>query len=245
MNIDGTQNQEIENLILINQNLTLDNQNLKTELNNFRKRCEQYAQAYEHLQRQVKDLLRHRFGKKSERFIDPENRQLDLFNDNFAAANQLGESLKDEDIQVSTHVRKKKRKLDKELPIRIEIIPVADDDKKCTCGACKTVIRYETKELIHYQQAVHEIVEQRREVVACQKGCDGQIITAPAPKHILPKAKATEELLSFLIVSKFDDRQPLYHLERQLSERHGIDISRQTWLVGSSNLWSQCNLSLT
>jgi transposase len=31
-----------------------------------------------------------------------------------------------------------------------------------------------------------------------------------------------------LIVSKLDDRQPLYHLEAQLRERHGIDCSRQT-----------------
>ena len=46
--------------------------------------------------------------------------------------------------------------------------------------------------------------------------------------------KATAEFLTFLIISKLDDRQPLYHLERQLSERHGIDCSRQTmarWLI--------------
>lgn len=96
------------------------------------------------------------------------------------------------------------------------------------------MIRYETKELLHYQPCVIEIVEQRREVVACQKGCDNQIVTAPAPKQILPKTKATEAFLSFLVVSKLDDRQPLYHLERQLRERHGIDCSRQTmarWLI--------------
>jgi transposase len=46
--------------------------------------------------------------------------------------------------------------------------------------------------------------------------------------HILPKAKVTEEFLAFLVVSKLDDRQPLYHLERQLNERYGIDCSRQT-----------------
>src|SRR5262249_24488516 len=44
----------------------------------------------------------------------------------------------------------------------------------------------------------------------------------------------TEEFLSFLVVSKLDDRQPLYHLEKQLNERHGIDCSRQTmarWMI--------------
>ena len=96
------------------------------------------------------------------------------------------------------------------------------------------MIRYETKELVHYQPCVVELVEQRREVVACSKGYENQIVTAAAPKQILPKIKATEEFLSFLVVSKLDDRQPLYHLERQLGERHGIDCSRQTmarWLI--------------
>ncbi|HLB41309.1 MAG: hypothetical protein A3F13_03040 [Gammaproteobacteria bacterium RIFCSPHIGHO2_12_FULL_40_19] len=88
--------------------------------------------------------------------------------------------------------------------------------------------------LIISQKAVFEIIEQRREVVACSKGCDGQIKTAPAPLHVLPKIKATEEFLSFLVVSKLEDRQPLYHLEKQLHDRYGMDCSRQTmacWLI--------------
>jgi transposase len=131
-------------------------------------------------------------------------------------------------------VRKKKNKIEKNIPVRIEIIPVPPEQKFCACGKCKTVIRYETKQMLHHQQEIHEIIEQRREVVACEGGCDGQITTAPAPLQVLPKAKATEEFLSFLIVSKLDDRQPLYHLEKQLRERYGVDCSRQTmarWLI--------------
>lgn len=210
---------------------------LQSELNTYQKRCEQYAQAYDALQHQVKELLRNRFGKKSERFIDPENRQLSLFEDNtelFAREDALGEQIPDEEIQVASHSRKKKSKIEKELPRRIEIIPVKEEDKQCSCGSCKTVIRYETKELLHHMPAVFEIVEQRREVVACPKGCDGSLVTAPAPLQVLPKAKVTEAFLSFLVVSKLDDRQPLYHLEKQLCERYGMDCSRQTmarWMI--------------
>jgi transposase len=120
------------------------------------------------------------------------------------------------------------------LPHRIEIIPLSDDEKQCHCGACKTVIRYETKQMIDYQPCVFEIVEQRREVAACPKGCDGAIVTALSPLHILPKIKATESLLAFLIVSKLEDRQPLYHLEKQLYERYAVNCSRQTmagWII--------------
>jgi transposase len=211
-------------------------QALKAELSLFQARCEQYAQAYDSLKAQIIELRRHRFGKRSERYIDPENPQLSLFeneHDIFSRAEAAGEQA-EETTHVGAHTRKKNKKAQNELPRRIEIIPVSDEDKQCACGACKTVIRYETKELLHHQPCVIEIVEQRREVVACSRGCDNQIVTAPAPKQILPKIKATEAFLSFLVVSKLDDRQPLYHLERQLSERHGIDCSRQTmarWLI--------------
>jgi transposase len=127
-----------------------------------------------------------------------------------------------------------KRKPSKALPRRIEIIPVNETDKQCSCGACKTVIRYEIKELVHYQPPVLETLEQRREVVACPRGCEGEIITAPAPLHVLPKINATEEFLSFLVVSKLEDRQPLYHLEKQMRARYGVDCARQTmarWVI--------------
>jgi transposase len=207
---------------------------LRAELNTYQKRCEQYAQAYDALQHQLKELLRNRFGKKSERFIDPENPQMDfLIDSNLFSEKDAAEQTED-DVQVSAHARKKKQKVEKELPRRIEIIAVSEEDKKCACGTHKTVIRYESKESLHYQSAVFEILEQRREVVACPKGCEGEMITAPVPKHILPKSKVTEEFLAFLVVSKLDDRQPLYHLEKQLSERHGVDCSRQTmarWII--------------
>lgn len=211
-------------------------QTLKAELALSQARCEQYSQAYDSLKNQIIEMRRHRFGKRSERYIDPENRQLSLFEDEneiFAQADASGEQT-EETTPIAAHARKKKTKNEKELPRRIEIIPVSDKDKQCACGACKTVIRYETKELLHHQPCIIEIVEQRREIAACPKGCDNQIVIAPAPKQILPKIKATEEFLSFLVVSKLDDRQPLYHLERQLRERHGIDCSRQTmarWLI--------------
>ena len=210
---------------------------LKLALSTSEKRCEQYAKAYDCLTRQITELVRNRFGKKSERFVDPQSRQLDFFSDNaaiFAAAAAAGEAIPDEETQLPAKVASKRKKSTKPLPHRIEVIALPEEDKLCPCGACKKVIRYETKELLHYQPAIFEIIEQRREVGVCPNGCDGQIVTAPAPLQVLPKVKASEALLAFLVVSKLDDRQPLYHLEKQLFERHGLDCSRQTmarWLI--------------
>jgi transposase len=202
----------------------IKNQAIKIEL--LEKRCEQYAQAYDSLLAQIKELQRHRFGKKSERYIDPEHPQLTLIGDN----NKFKIADVADDMTVASYVRKKqnKNKKEKDLPTRVEIIPARDEQKQCACGQSKKVIRYETKNMMHYQQEVIERVELRREVVACPGGCDGEIVTAPAPLHVLPKIGATEEFLAFLIVSKLADRQPLYHLEKKLLERHGIDCSRQT-----------------
>ena len=206
------------------------------ELDLYKKRCEQYAAAYDSLQSQINELRRHRFGKKSECFIDSENPQMSLLEDNhlFTNSESDGDAIDEKTLIPSHSGNKKSIRKNKELPRRIEIIPVCDKDKQCACGTCKTVIRYETKELMHYEPAIVEIIEQRREVVACPKGCDAAMITAPAPLQILPKIKATETLLAFLIVSKCDDRQPLYHLEKQLRERYGFNCSRQTmarWII--------------
>lgn len=212
------------------------NNSLQSELTLYQKRCEQYAQAYDSLQHQINELRRYRFGKKSERFIDPENPQLSLLADNaaiFASAEAKGDAACDE-IQIASHTRKKKGKSNKDLPRRIEIIPVSEHDRQCSCGCQKEVIRYETKDILNYQPPVFEIIEQRREVVACKKGCDGEIMTAPAPLKVLPKISASESFLSFIVVSKLDDRQPLYHLEKQLKERHEVDCSRQSmagWMI--------------
>lgn len=211
-------------------------QALETQLNITLQRCDQYAQAYDSLQRQLKNMLRHRFGKRSERYIDPEHPQLSLFDDNthlFATADAV-EAVVEDDIKVAEHTRKKKKKSEKELPRRIEVIPVADADKQCACGSCKTFVCYETKELLNYEPPVFEIIEQRREVLACPRDCEGAMVTAPAPLQVLPKTKVTPAFLAFLIVSKLEDRQPLYHLEKQLFERYGVDCSRQTmarWLI--------------
>jgi transposase len=223
------------NLEIIIKNQNEEIQALKAANLTLEKRCEQYAQAYDQMHAQLKELLRNRFGKKSERYIDPENPQYSLFgeNDKFTIAEEKGNQL-EEEAKTVLYTRKKKQKNNKNIPVRIEIIPVPDEEKRCSCGECKSVVRYETKQLMHYEPPVYEIIEQRREIVSCHKGCDGEMTTAPVPLHVLPKVKATEEFLSFLVVSKLDDRQPLYHLEKQLNERYGIDCSRQTmarWLI--------------
>ena len=74
-------------------------------------------------------------------------------------------------------------------------------------------------------------------MLGCPVKCEKSVVMACAPKRILPKVPVTEDLLAHVILSKFDDRQPLYHLEKQFASRHGINISRQDlsrWVVDAA-----------
>lgn len=227
----------LANIHEVIENQSKEIQVLKSELHLYQQRCEQYSQAYDSLQRQISELLRNRFGKKSERYIDPESPQMSFFNEGlptFAEANAAG-AVEDEPVVTVPAYNRSKKKKSKELPRRIEIISVSEQDRQCgCCGKIKDFIRYETKDILHYQPPVFEIIEQRREILSCPTHCEASLVIAPAPLQVLPKIKATEHFLAFLIVSKLDDRQPLYHLEKQLFTRYGVDCSRQTmarWLI--------------
>ena len=81
--------------------ILIDNHNLKMQV-------EQYRQAYDMLQSQLKDLLRHRFGQRSERYIDPEHPQQPLFDTTEESLAQENDA--DPAIEVPAHKRAKKKK---------------------------------------------------------------------------------------------------------------------------------------
>lgn len=216
-------------------------QNLEQKNTLYQAQLEQAKQAYEQLHFAYQQLLRQRFGQKSERHIDSESRQLSLFEDDAFNQDKQDEpqDVDEQFITIEKHQRCKKTKVSfpAHLPRQEIIIQVSDEHRQCHCGLTKHCIGYETHEILNYVPAVYEIIEEKREKLACPKGCIGAIITAEKPQHILPKTKASESLLAHIVVSKFQDRQPLYHLEKQLKQRAEIELSRQTmarWVIDLS-----------
>jgi len=110
--------------------------------------------------------------------------------------------------QKKRRAKKSKNTFAAHLPRSEQLIPVDAHHKTCQCGCQKNVINHERHERLNYQPPVYEVIVELREVVACPKGCVGEVITADKPKHILPKASFTESVLAHIIVSKLDDRQP-------------------------------------
>jgi len=85
------------------RNFSAEIQGLKDENSVLMKRCEQYAQAYDLLREQIREMQRHRFGKRSERYLDPESPQLNLFEDNanlFCSVDAAGQEIPEETLQI-------------------------------------------------------------------------------------------------------------------------------------------------
>jgi transposase len=188
---------------------------------------------YQAKQDELMALKRMIFGKKSERFVDDTTpNQIPLFD---LDADQV--DIDEEDLEEITYKRKrsKKKKWDlSKLPQRDVIIPVPDEDRICLCGCEKQLVRYDKKHILNHIPAVFEIIVQKREVLACKKGCEKSIVTAPVVPQVLPKCRVSESLLAYIAVSKVLDRQPLYHLEKKIEREHNWHISRQTmarWLI--------------
>ena len=225
--------QNHESLYAQNQPLIAKISSLETQNALQKVQIQELKQAYELLQSQLETFKRMIFGSKSERFIDPDSHQPSLLDDlEFTELEAAGEQTPESEIQIAAHTRKKKVNTDKVLPRRILLIPLTKAELACECGACKRIIRTEVKEVINYIPAVFEIIEQHREVAACPK-CENGVVIAPAPLQILPKVGVSESFLSYLVVSKFEDRQPLYHLESKMYS-NGVDCSRQNmarWLI--------------
>lgn len=227
-------------------NLQEENEKLRVELDLYKNKLGQANSAYSQLLHSFKEFQRNRFGSKSERFVDSDNPQADLFaaladndfttDEDDTKSNENDENKDDNVIDIAAHKRRKKKnfKFPDHLPRREVIIKA--EDQICTCGKEKKLIRYETTELLNCIPEVFEVIEQKREVLACSCGCNS-ITTAPLPKRILPRVKITESTLAHIIVSKLDDRQPLYHQEKRFDTRFGIDLPRNTlarWFIESA-----------
>ncbi len=223
---------------MTNKALEIENNELKKQLEFLQKKCYQQEQAYAQLLQSFKEAQRHRFGARSEKFIDPNVQQLDLFVKKKLPlpSNNTAETSKANIVDIKPYQRRKKihKQLSQALPHREVIIPI--ENKFCDCGTEKTVIRHETTELLHYQAPVYEVIVQKREVAVCAKACIQSMVTAPNPKRILPKTNVTPHLLAHVVISKLHDRQPHYHFEKKLVETVGFECRRNKlsrWFIES------------
>jgi transposase len=182
------------------------------------------------LEGRIDQLLRHRFGTRSEKFIN--DLQYNLF----------GEPLPEEEPEArapandrGTRRSRKKKGISypADLEVKEKIVDV--DNKLCPCGKELNVIGQEVSDKINCIPAKFFIDRTIYLKRACS--CGDNIQTAKAEPRILPKIKVADELLAQIIIAKFVDRQPLYHLEHKFNSRYEVNIPRANmarWIIDLS-----------
>jgi transposase len=185
-------------------------------------RCES-----ERLRQIIKELQRHRFGRKAETL--PEDQMLLGLEDvEQVAASDEAEQDKSAPDGGAARVRKRRANrgsLPTHLP-RIEVV-VDVDDKTCPC--CKGELHRigeDRSERLDMVPAQFRVLVTRRPKYAC-RSCEDGVVQAPAPAWLIEGGLPTEATMAQVLVSKYADHLPLYR-QAQIYARQGIDLDRST-----------------
>lgn len=175
----------------------------------------------------IQRLLRHRYGRRSEK-LDLDQLQLALEDEEQSAA----ESDAAKDAAEPTERRRRgevanrnRGALPAHLP-RYEVV-IDIESKECPCcGGALHVIGDDRTEMLDLVPAQLRVKVLCRPRYGC-RACEGTVVQAPAPERPIDGGMATEALVAHIVVSKFCDSLPLYR-QAQMLKRQGITLDRST-----------------
>jgi transposase len=195
-------------------------------------------QRMQRLEHYVEQLLRSKYGPRSER-VDPH--QLQLFD---AAATTADVSTSNADETDAVVVKEHRRRgggrnaLPDHLPREVVEHDLSDKERCCPgCGAPRQRIGCETSEQLEFVPAVLKVIEHIRWKYAC-RSCQEHVAVAPPADKPLEKGLPGPGLLSAIVVGKYADHLPLYRLE-DVFARAGVELSRSTlcrWALQTAEL---------
>jgi transposase len=181
----------------------------------------------ERLRQIIKELQRHRFGRRAETL--PEEQML-LGLEDVEQVAASGEASEEERAPEGRMARAGKRRgnrgaLPAHLP-RIEVV-VDIDNKICPC--CQGELHRigeDKSERLDLVPAQFRVLVTRRPKYAC-RSCEDGVMQAPAPARLIGGGLPTEATVAQVLVSKYADHLPLYR-QAQIYARQGIELDRST-----------------
>ena len=171
------------------------------------------------LQALIAALLRHRFGRRSERLdeaglqqaIEDLEQSLAEQQAKLAAATPTTAPASETDpakpARAAAAVQRNRGSLPAQLP-RIEVV-VDVADKTCPC--CQGPLHRigeDCAEMLDYVPALLRVKVIRRPRYGC-RSCEGAVVQAPAPERPIDGGLATEALIAHVLISKYADYLPL------------------------------------
>lgn len=107
-------------------------------------------------------------------------------------------------------------------------IPVPESERACPCcEADRELIGHDESEVLELVPMEFKVLRYRREKRACRQCGEGGVVTAPPGEKVWEKALPGPNLVSQLVVSKFEDHVPLNRF-RTICRRAGVDIADST-----------------
>jgi len=189
------------------------------------------------LRAQLAYLIRQKFGRKSERYVDPD--QLSLFEMQELLTKDQIETTAEEKPSPQVPKKKPKRKpITKDLPRKTEVI----EPENLPQGAKK--IGEEVTEKLEYTPGelwVRRIVRPKYIIASTQ-----EIVIGELPSFVIEKGIAGASLIAYLMVSKLVDHQPFYRLVGIL-KRANVHLSEATinnWFAKAADLLDVLYLAL-
>ncbi|HDZ73820.1 MAG TPA: IS66 family transposase [Aurantimonas coralicida] len=175
----------------------------------------------------IKELQRHRFGRRAETL--PEDQLLLGLEEveQGAAADEAAEETAGPAVRTERAAKRRANRgsLPAHLP-RIETV-VDIEDKACPC--CRHalhVIGEDVAERLDIVPAQFRVLVTRRPRYGC-RSCEGIVIQAPAPARLIEGGIPTEATVAQVLVSKYADHLPLYR-QAQIYARQGVHLDRST-----------------
>lgn len=182
------------------------------------------------------------FGQSSESSKHDDSEQLNLFNEVEAERQSL---IAEPDAETISYQRKKGKRGEniKNLPVEIVEYKLPDEESACpTCGEDLHVMSKEVRKELTIIPAKVKVIEHVSYVYSCRScekiNIETPVITAKAPKALLPKSLVSAELLAYIMNQKFVNAMPLYRQEQDF-KRLGVVLSRQNlsnWIIKGAAL---------
>src|SRR3954464_543350 len=185
-------------------------------------RCES-----ERLRQIIKELQRHRFGRRAETL--PEDQML-LGLEDVEQVAAYGETAQDISAPEGRDARARKRRGNRgALPAHLPRIEVIVDIEDRTCPCCQGELHRigeDRSERLDLVPAQFRILVTRRPKYACRV-CEDGVMQAPAPARLIEGGLPTEATVAQVLVSKYADHLPLYR-QAQIYARQGLTLDRST-----------------
>ena len=203
---------EIEHLNAEHQTLTAIHRNLSEE-------HEKLESEYLNAKAQLEWYRRQLFGKKSEKIIGSDIKQLEF--EGFG----IQQETKNQEKEKAPRKQRSKSKirLPADLPIEKEYIDLPEDQKIDENGKPLKKIGEEITSKLAYRPGSYYI----KQTIRPKYAKNGSVETAALPETLLDRCQADDSLLTHIIIQKYVDHLPLYR-QSEIQKRGGIEIHRKT-----------------